>query len=554
MISQAPEQARQLGAEFGKPPEQRDTRKIVQLLTEGAGTVGFSTLAAKHGLEPVKSLTPLTDQAVKQTVETKGGSDAVQERSAEKVPVAASPGGGEEVGQGTPPPKTPAVSQVEGTEKVTDIQNVRPAIKTMDGNIVVGAKGDVHDDIIANNGLTTKDIDSRLFVDANGNEISREQLAQMGVKSDKPVEGAHASDLADAQKAQESQSVAETKPAAGVAANLTTPPSTAPELVGMGGATPSEFAPGDTAGRETYGIRQSTREARAAAGEGPEVLPGEGISWKESVERGRELLKQGVDPEKSMAYFESNKRLSSDDMALARAQGEKLFQNARQVERKFGTDSPEYAAARKTADAWDVRSKAMQTESHRVFMAQQGATDIDTGSFTGLSREYQKNTGKEFTPQQAGMANVIADKVSSGESEADAAREALSKNIAEKAGQVPQQPIHPSILEAAKRIVSGLDKRADAARIRIREKLARASAGVDPTLILDAAEVGASHLAHQIVDFAEWSAKVIEDVGDWVKPHLEDVYKEERMNCWKELKTRQKPKRLFVNASRVAPK
>ena len=112
------------------------------------------------------------------------------------------------------------------------------------------------------------------------------------------------------------------------------------------------------------------------------------------------------------------------------------------------------------------------------------------------------------------------------QAEVDAASEALNKDLAEKAGKAAPQPaIHPSILEAARRIVAGLDKRADAARIRIREKLARASSGVDPTLLLDVAEVGASHLAHQIVDFAEWSAKVIEDVGDWVKPHLEDVYK-----------------------------
>ena len=350
MISQAPEQARQLGTEFGKPPEQRDTRKIAQLITEGAGTVGFAYLAAKHGLTPEKSLTPLTDTAVKQAVETKGeqNAQAIRSDTGQSGEARAQSQGGEanrgsnvqqtssgpsdataqktqdvkpdyqyaspeskawwekldelKAAQQAAEPGTPEYAAARkaknahedlayegdkslarrrvdkndplegvnavaseyspsigkmnltgwkfngewevnedgrgfrrvvgpkgeraivwrdtlhpveeaalekntasGTEKVTDIQNVRPAIKTMDGNIVVGAKGDVHDDIIANNGLTTKDIDSRLFVDANGNEISREQLAQMGVNSDKPVEGAHASDLGDAQKAQESQ-------------------------------------------------------------------------------------------------------------------------------------------------------------------------------------------------------------------------------------------------------------------------------------------------------------------------------------------------------------
>ena len=212
-------------------------------------------------------------------------------------------------------------------------------------------------------------------------------------------------------KAQESQSVAETKPAAGVAANLTTPPSTATELVGMGGATPSEFAPGDTTGREVYGVAERVRQARAAAGEGPEVPPGQGINTPDSIERGRELLTQGADPEKMMSDFEETKKLSSDDMAVARAHGEKLFQDARDIERKFGTDSTEYAAARKISDAWDVRSKAMQTEWGKTGMAQQGATDIDTGSYTGLSRAFKQDTGQDFTPAQEREAKTKASDV-----------------------------------------------------------------------------------------------------------------------------------------------
>ena len=44
----------------------------------------------------------------------------------------------------------------------------------------------------------------------------------------------------------------------------------------------------------------------------------------------------------------------------------------------------------------------MQTEWHKTGQAQQGETDLDTSSFTGLQRDHKDRTGKDFTPPQAG--------------------------------------------------------------------------------------------------------------------------------------------------------
>lgn len=52
MASQAPEVARQLGDEFGKPPDQRDNKKIAELITSAATTLGFTAAAGLHGLRP----------------------------------------------------------------------------------------------------------------------------------------------------------------------------------------------------------------------------------------------------------------------------------------------------------------------------------------------------------------------------------------------------------------------------------------------------------------------------------------------------------------------
>jgi len=201
------------------------------------------------------------------------------------------------------------------------------------------------------------------------------------------------------------------------------------EFVGMGGATPAEFESGAGAGREIYGIAHEVREARAKAGVVEPVERGEGITRDEAVERGRQLLNSGADPEAAMKDFETNRKISADGIALARAQGEKLAREARIAERQFGTESKEYEAAYKRSSDWEARSKAMQTEWNRAGMAQQGATDIDTGSFTGLRREFQDQTGKDFNPKQKKEAKEIADKVNDAADKTEIARNELFSEL-----------------------------------------------------------------------------------------------------------------------------
>ena len=61
MASQVPELARQLGTEFGKPENERDYKKISELITQGVTTTGFSAMSAAHGLKP--QATPATEAA-----------------------------------------------------------------------------------------------------------------------------------------------------------------------------------------------------------------------------------------------------------------------------------------------------------------------------------------------------------------------------------------------------------------------------------------------------------------------------------------------------------
>lgn len=86
------------------------------------------------------------------------------------------------------------------------IGNLRPAVKLVPeapgepAKVAVGEKGDTHPDIIKKEGLTAGEIDKREFVDGQGNELSREQVAAMGVPTEVEAGKAHSTDLAKAQR------------------------------------------------------------------------------------------------------------------------------------------------------------------------------------------------------------------------------------------------------------------------------------------------------------------------------------------------------------------
>lgn len=180
-----------------------------------------------------------------------------------------------------------------------------------------------------------------------------------------------------------------------------------------------------------YGVAERVRDERAKAGQVDPVPPGRGISAPDSVDIGRALKSQGADPEAIMTAFEDTKKLSSDDMAVARAHGEDLARAAKTIEDKSGTNNPEYRAAYKALSDWDRRSKFMQTEWHKTGMAQQGETDIDTGTFTGLQRAFKDASDRDLTPDQAQTAKQRAKKVREAFGESEKAKQKWLKNVAD---------------------------------------------------------------------------------------------------------------------------
>lgn len=163
---------------------------------------------------------------------------------------------------------------------------------------------------------------------------------------------------------------------------------------------------------ETVGISHGSVERRAT--ESPVLPPerGQGVTVAEAVQHGRDLLAKGGDPEMAAADFHNDKKISYDALSLVRAKHAELARETNKAADEFGENSPQAKAAGKKESDWykDV-VKPMQTEWSKIGQTQQGETDIDTGTVTGLRRAYQEQTGKDFTPEQAAKAKELATQV-----------------------------------------------------------------------------------------------------------------------------------------------
>jgi GGDEF domain-containing protein len=96
-----------------------------------------------------------------------------------------------------------------------------------------------------------------------------------------------------------------------------------------------------------------------------------------------------------------------------------------------------------------------------------------------------------------------------------------------KPGDTPRQKAAVEKKSFTKVLSDRLSAAEDAARNRFNErnKGARLNAGLPIDDMLDLSIIGASKIAKTGLKFADWSTKMSAEFGDWIKPHLVDVWK-----------------------------
>lgn len=323
----------------------------------------------------------------------------------------------------------------------------------------------------------------------------------------------YATTEAEAQRIADSHNAAINKPVEEPLQEPEVKPDVVDEVLGIEPKAPT----GDGA---TTGIAHRVSEASGKA-----APRGEGISASDSVEHGRDLLKDGYDLAKGFEDFNKTKAVSADLVAAARARVEELAKKANAAADEHGTNSEQYRKASDAERKMIEMVKPIQTEWHRAGQAQQGETEIDTGTFHGLARAFKDSTGKDFTPEQADKAHEVAKEVKDATEKEIKAKDKLLK------AALGDEVVRPR----SKRVLDYLSSNADAARERIKQRLenalgAHAVEGEDVGGLLskdnleDIATVGADYIAKGAAEIGEWSVKMVKEFGESLKPHLDGLW------------------------------
>lgn len=251
---------------------------------------------------------------------------------------------------------------------------------------------------------------------------------------------------------------------------------------------------------ETMGVRQKTREEMAKRGEAVMSVRGQGTNLEQALARGRETLaRDPASADRAFEEFNQTNKVSERDFDVARAKYEQVMAEGRRIEKQFGTESPEYHAARMEGLKWSDLTKRMQTEWHRLGMGQQGETDIDTGSVLDMETVRQRDTGKAFTPVQRKQATKVAKDVTTAKDAAETAKTKLYNEVAKTTS------IKIAEARARKAVLATLRGRA------VRVSKAEAKALADPARAMW--EKAKDYIDQGMDDFDDIRNKLATDLG-----------------------------------------
>jgi hypothetical protein len=304
-----------------------------------------------------------------------------------------------------------------------------------------------------------------------------------------------------------------------------------------GEATPEEEEP-------AFGVKNAkSAETREALGMPPRELP-EPRTHKEMYAAGKALDTR--DPNAIHALLD---QLYADPERIVgtREEAGLLLKHRVDLERTLRRLLREADDAAAAGDEAAEKEAREQLHIHRESIARFTELVERTGTATGRALEARKMMsaidyslvsmeaeaadarGRALT--QAELAEVrkkyedIQAKLAATEADAAAARERAAEAEADlHHAKLRAEAMQPVMTRVAKR----LEGPAAAARARIKARGHRALAGLDPAELADYAILGAEQLANGAVRFAEWSKGMLAEFGDYVEPHLRDIF--ERSN------------------------
>lgn len=355
-------------------------------------------------------------------------------------------------------------------------------------------------------------------------------------------------------------------------------PTTQPEPIGMGAATPAEYAM--PKGSPT-GIKNATLDAERAKRDLPPAMEAGrqsfGEAWDRAMARIDKDPSTGTRPgyqDRLIAELADKPRAVTDieDATLLHRQIDLHHEYNRAIE-----------AVKQAADDGrmedlaleQVRLSEISDRVHELYTINQ-AVGTETGrglaarkmmayeDFSLAKMEVERRAakgGEQLTPEERDEVVTLQKKIEETQKRYDdyvAKSQQQITALEMKAAlaattKTAQETISPKIKAIAERIVNNLEREADAAWKRIQERGLTFGSGPLHELpnIKDFAIIGASKAVKSGVDFAQWSASMARQFGEGIKPHLERIWDESQkmLNSLEEMRpmAQETPKRRKPN-------
>lgn len=192
------------------------------------------------------------------------------------------------------------------------------------------------------------------------------------------------------------------------------------ETSGRGSVKPSEKVGGEVAkeAQKVTGVSERVRTRMASEGRAEEYQPGVGSSPEQMKSLGRQIIAGGRDPESLLKMMKKRgAAVSGREMAVLSAHDDALVKAADQARDALRADpnNPTLKAsaerAIKAEQDWYNRISKYRTEFQKLGVAQQGQVDVDTGSFTSLTRHFENVNKRVPDPKEQQVAQSYVDKI-----------------------------------------------------------------------------------------------------------------------------------------------
>jgi hypothetical protein len=177
--------------------------------------------------------------------------------------------------------------------------------------------------------------------------------------------------------------------------------------------------------------------------------------------------------------------------------------------------------------------------------ADSGADVLD--SPVRVMQDISKTRAEEST--RTGRKRVQPAEVERLRTELETAQNALSARLTEKVAK--REPIKYG---AKNKIVTLSDYEITKAKLRERFSGTQLNVGIDPEVIKDLGKIGTYHFEAGTRAFAEWSARMVEDTGEWVKPYLNDLWKQTQNDRRQRIGLKTQKTRLANEAKKLTGK